>query len=367
MTMNKYSVLANAFFIAALLGSCSSSESKENADDARKSPAAVETFALQKTKFSTGFQLPGELLAYQQVDIYAKVTGYVKELKVDIGSEVTEGQLLVTLEAPEIASQLHAAESRLKSLEAVYMASSANYSRLLETSKTPGTVSQNDIDQATAKKNSDAANLDAAKAAYKEVSEMQGYLEIRAPFSGIVTARNINIGAYVGPAGKGSEFPLLTVQDQKRLRLAVSIPEAYTGYISSNEAVTFKVKSFPGQTFNANVGRMAGALDTRLRSERVEMDVANENKKLLPGMIAEVSIPLSNGDSTFVIPKTALVSSTEGMYVIRVAGSKAKHIAVKKGREQEDKVEIFGDLNVNDRLISKASEEIREGSAIDVK
>jgi len=311
--------------------------------------------------------LPGELLAYQQVDIYAKVTGFVKELKVDIGSEVTEGQLLVSLEAPEIASQLSAAESRLKSLEAVYTASNANYNRLLETSKTPGTISQNDIDQATAKRNSDAANLEAAKASYKEISEMKAYLEIRAPFSGIVTARNVNIGAYVGPAGKGSEFPLLTVQEQKQLRLAVSIPEAYTGYLTNNEEVKFKVRSFPGKDFSANIKRMSGALDVKLRAERVEMDVQNNDKKLLPGMIAEVTVPLSGNDSTFVIPKAALVNSTEGVYVIRAVDGKAQHVAVKKGREVNDKVEIFGDLHVNDKLISKASEEMRDGTPLTTK
>lgn len=365
--MNKLPILVNAFLIAVAFSSCSSSESKEKEEDAGKAPAATETFALQKTKFSSDLKLPGELIAYQQVDIYAKVTGFVKELKVDIGSEVTEGQLLVSLEAPEISSQLNAADSRLKSLEAVYTASNANYNRLIETSKTPGTISQNDIDQATAKKNSDAANLEAAKASYKEISETKNYLEIRAPFSGIVTARNVNTGAYVGPAGKGSEFPLLTIQAQKQLRLAVSIPEAYTGYLTNDEEVKFSVRSFPGQSFKANVKRMSGALDVKLRAERVEMDVANENKKLLPGMIAEVSVPLAGTDSTFVIPKNALVSSTEGVYVIKVVDNKAVQVPVKKGREVQDKVEIFGDLNINDKLIAKPSDEMRNGATVTTK
>ncbi len=365
MKTNKYFLIAlQGFFITTILAGCSRSESKEVNADENKAPAVTQTFLLHKDKFSTTLQLPGELIAFQQVDLYAKVTGFVKDLKVDIGSEVTEGQLLITLEAPEVASQLNAAESRLKSQEAIYTASNANYNRLLETSKTPGTVSQNDLDQAIAKKNSDAANLEAAKAAYKEVSVTQGYLEIRAPFSGIITSRNVNVGAYVGPAGKGSEFPLFTLQEQKQLRLAVSIPEAYTGYLKSEEAVKFKVRSFPGETFNANIKRMAGALDLKLRSERVEMDVVNENKKLLPGMIAEVSITLAGNDSTFVVPKTALVSSNEGLYVIKVTDNKTQRVMVKKGREMNDQVEIFGDLQLNEQLLSKATEEIRDGSTI---
>ena len=363
MNMNKLSLITPAFFAAALFSSCGSS-SADTQEAEVKAPAATETFSLQKDKFSTTLQLPGELIAFQQVDLYAKVTGFVRDLKVDIGSEVTAGQLLISLEAPELASQLNAAESRLKSQEAIYAASNANYNRLVETSKTPGTVSQNDLDNAAAKKNSDAANLEAAKAAYKEVGVMRDYLEIRAPFNGIITARNVNVGAYVGPSGKGSEFPLFTLQEQKQLRLAVSIPEAYTGFLKQDDNVKFKVKSFPGETFSANIKRMAGALDVRLRSERVEMDVANADKRLLPGMIAEVMLTLSGKDSTFVAPKTAVVNSNEGVYVIRIANNKMQRVMVKKGREMNDKIELFGELQQNDRLVTKATEEMRDGTAI---
>lgn len=347
--------------LAFTLLSCSSSEKKEE----QKEPEAhAETFLLQKAKFSTRLVLPGELIAYQQVDLYAKVTSFVKELHVDIGSEVSAGQLLMTLEAPELLSQLSAAESRLKSLEANYTASNANYNRLLEAGKVAGTISQNDLDQATAKKNADFSNLEAAKASYKEVGAIKSYLEIRAPFNGIITSRNVNLGAYVGPSGKGSEFPLLTLQEQKHLRLAVSIPEAYTGFLNQDDAVTFKVRSHPSETYTASIKRMAGALDLRLRSEKIEMDVMNENKTLLPGTVAEVAIPLSAKDSSFVVPKTALVNSNEGTFVIAVIDNKAKQIPVKKGRDIEDKTEVFGDLKINDKLLSKASEEIKDGTPV---
>jgi len=349
-----------------VLAGCGTSQAKEEEAPAVET-AVTETFALKKDKMSTSLQLPGELIAFQQVDIYAKVTSFVKELKVDIGSEVTAGQLLITLEAPELTSQLAAAESRLKSQEAIYAASKANYDRLVETSKTPGTVSQNDLDQAAAKKNSDHAQLEAATAAHKEISIMKGYLEIRAPFGGIITARNVNLGAYVGPSGKGSEFPLFTLQEQKHLRLAVSIPEAYTGYIKNGDDVTFRVRSLPEDQFTAKVKRMAGALDLKLRAERVEMDVNNDNKKLLPGMVAEVSIPLPAKDSSFVVPKTAVVSAAEGVYVIRVVNNKTQKVSIKKGRESGENVEVFGELKENEILVKKASEEMRDGTDISVK
>jgi membrane fusion protein (multidrug efflux system) len=368
MTAIKYiSATLAVAFVLGLVTACGASAHDTDKTAEAELPALTETFPLKKDKFSTTIQIPGELIAYQQVDIYAKVSSFVKELKVDIGSEVSEGQLLMVLEAPELLSQMAAAESRLRSQEATYAASNASYNRLVETSKTPGTVSQNDLDLAQAKKNSDLANLEAAKAGSKELSAIRGYLEIRAPFSGIITSRNVNLGAYVGPAGKGSEFPLLTLQQQKQLRLAVSIPEAFTGYVKPDDEVSFKVRSQPAEVYKAKVKRMAGALDLRLRSERVEMDVMNEAKTLLPGTVAEVSIPLMAKDSSFVIPKTALVNSAEGIFVIKVLNQKATRVPVKKGRDINDNIEVFGELHLNDVLITKASEEIKEGVEVKVK
>lgn len=354
-------LLTLSALLLVFLSSCSSGEPEETAP---VQAPVIETFTLQKEQLSSELRLPAELSGFQQVDIYAKVTGFVKELKVDIGSEVKQGQVLIILEAPEISSQLAASESRMKSQEAIYIASKSTYNRLLETSKTAGTVSQNELDQAAAKKNSDLAQWDAAKATNKEISIMRSYLEIRAPFTGIVTARSVNLGAYVGPSGKGSEFPLLAIQEQQKLRLAVSIPEMYTGYLKKGDQLSFQVKSLPGQTFDAKIARMAGALDLRLRSERVEMDVYNTTKQLLPGMVAEVLLPLTSQTSTFVVPKTAIVSSSEGVFVIKVINGRTKRFEVTKGREIEDKVEIFGDLSTNDKLVKLASEEIRDGMAL---
>ncbi len=194
---------------------------------------ATEVFALERGQISTSLQLPGELTAYQQADLYAKENSYVRKIYADIGTEVRQGQLLASLDAPELNSRLAAAASRLKSQEALYTASNALYKRLYETSKTPGTISPNDLEQAEAKRDADMAQLEAAKAAYKEVTVIRDYLEIRAPFSGVVSARNVNTGAYVGPNGK-TTLPLFTLQEQQHLRLAVAIPEAYTGFVAES-------------------------------------------------------------------------------------------------------------------------------------
>lgn len=350
------------------ISSCNSTEGKTTGEKpaaaAAASAPAVEVIALERGQLSTSLQLPGELTAFQTVDLYAKENSYVRKLNADIGTEVKEGQLLASLDAPELNSRLAAAASRLKSQEALYTASNALYKRLYETSKTPGTISPNDLEQAEARRDADMAQLEAAKASYKEVAIIRDYLEIRAPFSGVVTARNVNTGAYVGPAGKGSALPLFTVQTQQHLRLAVAIPEAWTSFVEKQNAVKFQVKALPGRIFTAKIIRQAGALDDKLRAERVEMDVINSDRKLLPGMIAEVNIPLPGKDSTFIVPKSAVVTSSERVFVIRIENGKSVWVDVQKGREADGKTEIFGALQPGDQLVKTGSEEIRNGSDV---
>ena len=357
-------IVVAGILITASLCSCRSGENaqKKTAVTQEAEVPKTEVFPLQKGRLSSSLQVPGELIAFQQVDLYAKENSFVKKLYIDVGSEVTTGQLLVTMEAPEISSQLAGASSNIKSREAIYIASKANYDRLFATSQTPGTVSPNDLEQAAARKNSDLAQLQSAKDAYQQVAEMQNYLQIRAPFSGVITARNVNPGAYVGPSGKGSELPLFTLKEQKRLRLVISVPESYTSYLSNKNEVSFTVKAMPDQSFKARVKRMAGALDGRLHAQRIEMDVINNDKKLLPGMVAEVNLPLPANDSTFIVPKSAIVNSTESVFVIRVVDNKAEWVNVKTGREDNGTVEIYGKLNTGDLLLKTATEEVRNGS-----
>lgn len=349
--------------LALLVQSCGSSDAKTGARTTASQPA-LDVIALQTGQISNGLQIPGELVAFQQVDLYAKVNSFVKKLYVDVGSQVKAGQLLATMEAPEVNAQLSGAASRLKSQEAIYLASKATYDRLLETSKTPGTVSRNDLDLAYAKQKSDEAQWDAAKAAHREVNDTRNYLEIRAPFSGIITARNVSTGAYVGPSGKGSDLPIFTLQEQEHLRLVVSVPEAYTAYINQETDFTFKVRSLPGDTFSAKVARLAGALDSRLRAQRTEMDVLNKDKRLLPGMIAEVTVPLTGQAGTFILPSSAVLNATKGIFILKVTGNKVTWLPVKTGRSDMNSTEVFGDLKVNDVIVKNASEEIRDGADV---
>ncbi|HWD89539.1 MAG TPA: efflux RND transporter periplasmic adaptor subunit [Mucilaginibacter sp.] len=361
---NKYTI-ALTLITSIGLSACSDKQQKEEIAQTEKQESAIDTPSVAVVPINRGtlnstITVPGELVPFQEVDLYAKITSYVKKLYADIGSQVHTGELLATLEAPELNSQLAAAESHIKQQEAVYYASKATYDRLLNTSKTPGTVSENDLEQAEAKKNSDLANVEAARSDYKAVAANLNYLQIRAPFDGIVSARNVNLGAYVG----GSNQPIFVIQQQSKMRLVISVPELYTGGLSGKDMVTFSVKALPNRKFKAQVKRLAGALDEKLRAERLEMDVYNKNKELLPGMYADVDLPIPSRDSAFIVPKTAVVVSTERVFVIRVNGNKAEWVDVKKGFQSGGNMEIYGDLRPGDKLVAKANDEIRDGQQV---
>lgn len=343
---------------------CNNTKDKKKITTNSTTKVSTPVFVVQKENLQGNLKLPGELIAYQEVNIYAKVNSFVKDVLVDVGSQVHQGQLLATTEAPEINAQLSAAESKLKSLEAIYIASDAAYKRLLNTSKTPGTISPNDLDLALAKQKSDFAQWQAAKAAYKEILDTKKYLTIQAPFTGMITLRNVNPGAYVGPSGKGQDVPMFVLQQRDRLRLVVLIPEQYSRYLTPDSKIHFKVKAYPDVDFTASINRMAGALDSKLRSQRIEMDVYNTDKRLLPGMIAEVNIPLFTKEPHLVVPKSAILYSTTGTFVLAVHENKVNWVPIQRGNEDSTRVEIFGNILPGDTLVQTVNEEIRDGSTL---
>ncbi|WP_158988928.1 efflux RND transporter periplasmic adaptor subunit [Mucilaginibacter sp. L196] len=370
---NKLIIVVTALVIGTVLfSSCGESKKdKEEQDLTVQQENALDTptvslVAVNKGKLSSNITVPGELQAYQQTDLYAKVNSYVKTLLVDIGSQVHQGQLLAMLEAPELNSQLEEAKSRIQQAKAVYFASKATFDRLYSTSKTPGTVSENDLEQAQAKKSSDSASVEAAKSSYQSFAANLGYLQIRAPFDGVITLRNVNLGAYVGPGGAASNQALFRLEDHNRLRLVISVPENFTGGLHNGDEVSFVIRELRGEKFTAKVVRLAGALDNTLRSERLEMDVYNTSKKLLPNMYADVNVPLVQSDSAFIVPKTAVVTSTEKVFVIRVKDGKAEWLGVQKGLESGDNIEIYGKIDAGDQIVKAATEEIRDGSPIKI-
>ncbi|CAL1518246.1 efflux RND transporter periplasmic adaptor subunit [Chitinophaga sp. MM2321] len=309
-------------------------------------------------------RLPGALAAFQKVSIYPRVNGFVKNITVDRGSRVKKGEVLLVLEAPEVAQQYYAAQSKYLQAAAMYAGSKDNYERTVATSETPGTISAHDLELAKARMLGDSALMNSEEANLKAQEVMRSYLTVTAPFDGVITERNIHPGALVGPDTKTDDTPMLMLEQEDKLRLIVQVPEMYSGQLLKQSAVRFGVNALPGEEFKGNISRKAGTLNDKFRSEAVEIDVQNGKQLLKPGMYAEITLPLNGSATAMVVPSSAVVMSTEKKYVIVVKDHHTKWVDIQEGNHHNDSTEVFGDLQVNDRVVVNATDEIKENILI---
>lgn len=305
-------------------------------------------------------KLPGVMQPFQFVQLYPRVNGFVKQVFVDRGSMVRHGQVLITLEAPEIEQEVAAARLKYTQAEENYKTSTDRYQRLLETSLTPGTVSAYDLKAALDKMQGDSATVLGEIASYKALETMKSYLVVNAPFDGVITERNLHPGALVGPSAQNAK-PMLILQELARLRLTVDIPEQYTVQISDGDNVHFHANALPGYDFTGTIARSSHSLSNNFRSETVEVDVDNRNNRFKPGMYAEVSLPISGSANAFVVPKTAIVTTTERKYVVLVKDGIARWTDISEGNQGADSTEIFGALEDGNTLLTHADYQVRDG------
>lgn len=362
---------ASAWFAITLVVVCSRGLlSSQNRGALPVETTRVVSRALEKT-----ISLPGDLTAYQAVDIHAKVTGFVESIAVDRGSWVKQGQMLATLTAPELHAQHLEAEAKLLSIraqlvevEAKTLAAQSTYDRLKAAAVTPGVVPGHDVEiaertfeAARAQVQAMKSSVAAAEAAVKAFTDLEAYLEIRAPFEGVITERNVHRGSLVGPSGS----PMLHLEQLSKLRLPVPVPETYVGSIRQGMTVDFRVVAFPDQTFQAVIARPAHSLDMKTRSMLVELDVNNSKLLLRPGMFAAVRWPVSRSRASIFVPTSAVVRTTERQFVVRVRNSIAEWVDVRRGELNGDLIEVFGDLRDADIVVRRGSDEIRPGTKID--
>jgi membrane fusion protein, multidrug efflux system len=345
-------------------------------------PTVVSTVPVASRTLQTTIALPAQLVPYEQVDIYPKVTGFVETVTVDRGSHVQRGQLLVRLTAPELVSQrsqaeaaVRAAQSQLATAQAKLASDNGTYLHMVEAAKTPGVLAENDVLVAgqtvsAGKGLVDAAeqNIAAAQEALKSVSQTEAYLNITAPFAGVVTTRNLHPGALIGPAsGQGGAPPILQIIDDKRLRLVVPIPEAQIGDMKVGQPVSFTVPAYPAQTFKAPIERISHEVDENSRTMPVELDALNKDGKLSPGSFATVSWPLKRSYPTLFVPTSAVTTDQQHTFVIRVRNGKAEWVTVQTGQTVNGDIEVFGDLTSGDQVVKTASDAIHAGDELRVQ
>jgi membrane fusion protein (multidrug efflux system) len=346
--------------ICALLSSCGDG-SKDGAQTASAAPVVqdtVQVFLLKRDTANKTVDLPSELFPYLQTDLFAKVQGFVQEMKVDIGDRVYKGQTLAVIEAPEVRARVSESEATLQSARAKYTASADKYRRLYQASQaaSPGIVAPVDLISSHDQMLSDSAAYEAIRQqsiAYKEVS---GYLYITAPFAGVITARKADPGALVSASSM-----LLTLQDNNVLRLRVAVPEIYVA-ATGHGSLSFGVDAYPEQRFTGVLTRKTETLDPATRTELWEFDVENSKHLLKAGTFVSARIKMERSAPSFILPPSAIATTLERKFVIRVKDGKADWVDVRQGMTTDSGVEIFGDLRPGDTLLLKATDDRKAGS-----
>ncbi|MEO7085643.1 MAG: efflux RND transporter periplasmic adaptor subunit [Gemmatimonadaceae bacterium] len=361
---------------AAGCGGAPDGQAKASSADASV-PQTMAVVAVHTSNARRTIAVPGELRPYEEVRVYSRVPGFVRDVLVDRGSVVRKGDVLARLDAPELTSQALESQSRADAADASLVeaetrqrASSATFARIRAAAATDGAIAPDEVDRALATARADSARLIAAKgqaaaahSAQQAVSETAAYLTVTAPFDGIVTERDVHPGALVGLGSAAA--PMFALQNNSRLRLVVSIPEAYVGSVTSTGVATFQLRAFPSDTFHATLARRSGSVSAALRAEAMEFDVGNQGLRLEPGMYADVIVPVARSAPTLVVPTAAVATSVNGPFVIALKGDTTHWVNVRKGDVLSgDRVEIFGDLHDGDLVAARATEEIRSGTRV---
>ncbi|WP_069658435.1 efflux RND transporter periplasmic adaptor subunit [Arcticibacter eurypsychrophilus] len=345
------------------IGACTNKNPKKSQSLIKKATAiGVIKPILDQPEYT--LELPGELKAFEEVILYSKVKGFVKRILVDRGSKVSKGQLLAVLEAPEISQQYLAARSDENKFHENYLYSRQAYNMLKKAAARVGAVSAIELDRARSIFRSDSAAFASVKAQTGASAQLQNYLKITAPFDGVVTAKNVSVGALVGD---GSQTALFSLAQTENLRLTVAIPEKHGQSINNNTKVSFIVANHPEKVFHSKLSRKNGVLDQKSRSVTAEFDVENISAELGGGEYAQVKLHLKRAVPTMWLPVSSIVTAQSGTFVIKAINQIISRIPVSVGIRRAELQEVFGELNTEDQIVISGTEELTEGTKINIK
>ncbi|HEY0308477.1 MAG TPA: efflux RND transporter periplasmic adaptor subunit [Acidobacteriaceae bacterium] len=376
-----------------LLSGCRHHASQESTAANPIAPVAAASRATLSNKLSVA----GEFLPYQEVELHAKVAGYIRRINVDIGDKVKEGQVLATLDVPELQAQVLGAQAGVRQTQAEIARATndvarakANYNalhsaaiRLKQASDArPGLIAEQELDDAQAKDEAAAAQVDAAKSAYnamqqqlgvsraqqQQVSSMAGYSRITAPFTGVITWRYADTGALIqaGTSNAGSA-PVVKIAQISTLRLRLPVPESIAPYVHNGDTATIRIDAL-NRTLTGTVARSTEALDPSTRSMQVEVDVPNKDGSLTPGMYAQVTLNVQRTGDAIVVPIQALdTSSAQPVVMVVNAQNRVEKRIVQTGLTTANRVEILSGVREGEQVIVANQASYQPGETVTPK
>jgi RND family efflux transporter MFP subunit len=332
-------------------------------ETARNALTSVITTTAHRSDVGEELVLPGTVQAFVEAPIYARTNGYLKAWRTDIGTEVKKGQLLAEIDAPEVDQQLSQAEADLQTARANENLSSSTNKRwqgLLSTES----VSRQDADEKAGDAAAKKAAVDSAAANVARLRDLESFKRVVAPFDGIVTARNTDIGALIN-AGQSSGSELFRVADIQRLRIYVQVPEAYAAVAKPGLEAQLKFAEQANKTFVARTVRTSNALDPTLRTLQVELQLDNANRDVLPGAYAEVHFKLTGNAEALRLPANTVLFRSAGLQVATVDGT--KHVKLKsivQGRDFGNTIEVLSGIEADDRVVVNPPDSITDGASV---
>ena len=309
-------------------------------------------------------ELPGNTQAFTEAPIYARTSGYLKQWYFDIGAHVKRGQLLAEIETPELDEQLEQAENQLKTAEANLQLAQVTADRWVSLEKS-SVVSKQERDQAVSDLNAKRATADSDRANVARLQKLQAFEHVYAPFDGVITARNTDVGDLI-QGDNTAPKELFHLAAVGKLRVYISVPEVYASAIKSGATVTLTLDAFPGENFAGTLVRDSNSIDLTSRTLRVEVDVDNPTGSLLPGAYAFVHWKLPSAARAVTIPTNTLLFRAEGLRVAVVRGGQVKLVPVTIGHDYGSSVEVLSGLTSEDTVILDPSDSIMEGSAVKI-
>ncbi len=336
------------------------------AETAQVALTAVSVVSPKQTAPAEEIILPGNVQPFITSPVYARTNGYLKKWYFDIGAHVKQGQLLAVIETPEVDQQLQQARSNLATAQAnleLAAITKARYQGLLKSNA----VSQQDVDNAVGTYNANKAIVEADQAAVDQYAALVSFEKIYAPFDGVITARNTDIGDLINSGSNANaKTDLFHIAQPGTLRVYVNVPEEYSRGIKVGMTADLALTEFPGRTFQGKLVRTADAINMNTRTLLIEIDVANPTSTLLTGSYAEVHLKVSTQPSTFIIAVNTLIFRSEGLCVGIVKDGKVALTAVTPGHDFGNQIEIVAGLKPDDQVIINPPDSIVTGQQVQI-
>jgi RND family efflux transporter MFP subunit len=336
------------------------------AETAQVALTAVSVVSPKQTAPAEEIILPGNVQPFITSPVYARTNGYLKKWYFDIGAHVKKGQLLAVIETPEVDQQLQQARSNLLTAQANLELAAITRSRYQGLLKT-NAVSQQDTDNAVGTYNANKAIVEADQAAVQQYAALVSFEKVYAPFDGVITARNTDIGDLINSGSSASvKTDLFHIAQPGTLRVYVNVPEEYSRGIKVGMTADLALAEFPGRTFQGKLVRTADAINMTTRTLLIEIDVANPTGALLTGSYAEVHLKVASQPSTFIIPVNTLIFRSEGLRVGVVKNGKVTLTFVTPGHDFGNEIEIVSGLNLDDQIVVNPPDSIVTGQQVQI-